>query len=77
MAIFLPGNGVHKYSGKTVDEILKAKKASIKYGSLDPGSPTWDDISHLSWEEIVQRAKRRQTGYKTIKKLLTVREYDK
>ena len=68
---------VHKYAGKTVAEILAAKKASIKAAALEPGSPSWDDISDMLWEELVQRAKRRQPGYKTVKKLLTAREYDK
>jgi hypothetical protein len=65
------------YSGKTVAEILKVKKASIKDAALDPGSPSWDDVLHLTWEEIQDRAKRRLPGYKTIKKLLGSREYDK
>ena len=65
------------YAGKTVSEILKGKKASIKDAALDRGSPSWDDVLHLTWEEIRDRAKRRQPGYKTIKKLLGSREYDK
>lgn len=68
---------MHKYSGKTVTDILKEKKASIKNAALDPGSPSWDDIKDLLWEELVQRAKRRDRGYKTIKKLLTAKEYNK
>ena len=66
-----------KYAGKTVAEILKGKKASIKEAAIDPGSPSWDEILNLTWEEIQERAKRRQPGYKTIKKLLGTREYDK
>jgi hypothetical protein len=31
----------------------------------------------LTWEEIARRAKRKQRGYKTIKKLLGSHEYDK
>jgi hypothetical protein len=68
----------HKYAGKTVAEILtKHKKASIKDAPLDPGSPSWDDIANMTWEELVKRAKKRETGYKTIKKLLGNQEYDK
>lgn len=61
----------------TVAEILKKKKASVRDPGLDPGSPSWDDILHLTWEEIVERAKRRWTGNKTIKKLLGSKEYNK
>ncbi|MCI0461636.1 MAG: hypothetical protein L0Z62_32195 [Gemmataceae bacterium] len=64
-------------AGKTVAEILKGKKASIKQAALDPGSPSWDEIMHLTWEEIHDRAKRRVPGYKTFKKLLSSGEYDK
>lgn len=64
-------------AGKTVAEILAGKKASVKNASLGPGSPSWDDILGLLWEEIVDRAKRRVAGYKTIKKLLSAKEYDK
>jgi hypothetical protein len=63
--------------GKTVREILAGKKASIKTAALPPGSPDWNDVLDLSWEEIVARAKRRIPGYKTIKKLLSSQEYDK
>ncbi len=66
-----------KYAGQIIREILKKKKASIKDQPLDPGSPSWDDIRDLTWEEIVKRAQQRRTGYKTIKKLLGSREYDK
>jgi hypothetical protein len=65
------------YAGQTVAEILKSKKASIKNVALEPGSPAWDDVLDLTWEEIQERAKRRLPGYKTIKKLLGAREYDK
>jgi len=63
--------------GKTVAEILTGKKASIKGTALDPGSPSWDDIMELTWEQVRARAKRNVPGFKTIKKLLGSREYDK
>jgi hypothetical protein len=65
------------HAGKTVGEILVGKKASVRDAALQPGSPSWDEILDLTWEEIVQRAKRRIPGYKTIKKLLGSQEYDK
>ena len=65
------------HSGKTVGEILATKKASIRDAALPRGSPPWDDILNLSWEEVVERSKKRRPGYKTIKKLLGSKEYDK
>lgn len=67
----------HKNAGMTVAEILGEKRASIKDAPLDPGSPSWDDILDLTWEDIVEGAKKRQPGYKTFKKLLSKGEYDK
>ena len=64
-------------AGKTVREILSGKKASIRDVALPPGSPPWDDVLDLTWEQLTERAKRRVPGYKTIKKLLGAREYDK
>ena len=67
----------HKNSGRSVAEILKEKRANIKEAALDPGSPSWDDILELSWEEIVRGAKERQPGFQTFKKLLSKGEYNK
>ena len=64
-------------AGKTVREILIGKKGTIKDARLVPGSPSWDELMGVPWEEIVQRAKARIRGYTTIKKLLTNKEYDK
>jgi hypothetical protein len=68
---------VNANAGKTVAEILATKKASVKNAPLEEGSPSWDEIMDVRWEEIVGRAKQRLAGYKTIKKLLSSREYDK
>jgi hypothetical protein len=68
---------MHRFAGKTVVEILKDKKGSVKDAPLEEGSPGWDQISALTWEEIEDRAKAGWPGYKTIKKLLGSREYDK
>jgi len=67
----------HKNADKTVAEILRDKKATIKNTGLPSGSPSWDDILDVEWEEIERRARRRLPGYRTIKKLLTDGEYDK
>lgn len=37
-------------AGKTVEEILRSKKADIRYTALDPDSPSWDEILDLTWE---------------------------
>ena len=64
-------------AGKTVAEILAGKKGSVKNASLGPGSPSWDEILDLSWEDVIDRAECRLPGYKTIKELLSSKEYDK
>ena len=53
------------------------KKAGIKRAALDPGSPSWDDIMHLNWEEIERRADARERGFKTFRKLLKDGRFDK
>jgi hypothetical protein len=62
---------------ETVREILKRKRGAIKDAGLEPGSPSWDDILDLTWEEITERAKNRETGFKTFKKLLGKSKYDR
>ena len=66
-----------KYSGKTVADILKLKKANIKNAPLEKGSPSWDDIMHLTWEEVQDLAKKAEPGFRTIHKLLTRKRFDK
>ena len=68
---------MHKNAGKTVTEILKRKKASLKNAPLPLGSPTWDEILELTWEEIDRNARQRRPGYQTIRKLLSDPEYEK
>jgi hypothetical protein len=48
-------------AGKTVEEILKGKKASIKQAELEEGSPSWDDILGLTWEEIEEESSESRT----------------
>jgi hypothetical protein len=64
-------------AGKTVAEILNGKIARIKNVPLEPGSPSWDDIRHLTWEELVEKARKREPGFRTFRKLLTDGNYDK
>ena len=63
--------------GRTVREILKDKLGRIRNAPLDPGSPSWDDILDLSWEEVLKRAIRREPGYQKIHKLLSNGRFDK
>lgn len=64
-------------AGKTVAEILRGKRALILKSRLDAGSPSWRDIMHLSWEEVVSNARRRKTGFRTFRKLLTCGRFNK
>ena len=62
---------------ETVWEILTRKLAKIRAAPLDKGSPSWDDIAGETWKTIRQKARRRVTGYRTFKKLLTCGRFDK
>jgi hypothetical protein len=64
-------------TGKTVAEILRGKKASIRSAPLEEGSPGWDDILDMTWEDVVDRARRRAKGFRTIRKLLSDNRFDK
>jgi hypothetical protein len=64
-------------AGKTVAEILQGKQARVKNAPLEEGSPGWDEILHLTWEEVDQRARARVPGFRTFRKLLTDKRFDK
>ena len=55
---------------KTVEEILKTKKGSIKQAPLPPEGPHWDDILKKTLKEIKELARKGAKGYKEIYKLL-------
>jgi hypothetical protein len=67
----------NKHAGKTVAEILKDKQGRIKSAPLGEGSPSWDELMDLTWEETERRARAKLRGYRAIKKLLGNEEYDK
>lgn len=69
----MPENADHE----TVADILKRKRSTIKRAPLDPGSPSWDDILGETWASIRRKARRRKTGYRTFRKLLTDGRFDK
>ena len=58
-------------------EVLAGKNGSIKNAPLDPGSPSWDDIQDMTVDEIDRAAKANRTGFKTIKKLLKDKRFNK
>ena len=62
---------------ETGSDILKRKKASIKFAPLPPGAPSWGQIEKEKWRDIQRKAKKGVTGYKTIRKLLTDKRFDK
>ena len=64
-------------AGKTVAEILNGKRASIKQAPLEEGAPGWDAIMEMTWEELEERADRREPGFRTFKKLLKQKRFDK
>jgi hypothetical protein len=64
-------------SDLTVAGVLERKKASIKDAPLPTGSPSWEDIRDERMSEIDRRARRNVSGYKTIRKLLSDKRFDK
>ena len=64
-------------AGKTVREIMKGKRGAIRTAPLEPGSPSWDDILDMVWEEVVKKAVADQPGFRTFKKLLGEGRFNK
>ena len=58
-------------------DILKRKKGSIKQAQLPEGSPSWDEFSQMTWEEIEDGAQANVAGFKVIRKLLTDTRFDR
>jgi hypothetical protein len=54
------------YSGMTVAEILKKKKASIKDAALEPGSPSWDEILSMTWGRDPEERQAQEAGFQDI-----------
>jgi len=62
---------------KTVEEVLKTKKGSIKNAPLPPGGPNWKDLLKKTMKEIKDLAQKGVKGYKEIWKLLTDSRFNK
>ena len=67
----------HKFAGMRVRDILRLKKASVRNAPLPPGSPTWDEVEDMIWEDVDEAARRNEPGFKTIRKLLTDGRFDR
>jgi RHS repeat-associated protein len=67
----------HKFAGMRISDILRTKFGSIKDAELPEGSPNWNNIMNIRWEEVVRRAQGNETGWGTIKKLLTDKRWDR
>jgi len=63
--------------GETVAQILRRKLSTIKQTPPPPGSPSWDDILHLTWAGVEAAKKRGEPGFKVFRKLLTDKRFDK
>lgn len=62
---------------RLVKDILKGKEGAIKDATLPKGSPTWDQISQMTMDQIDKAAKACEPGFRTIRKLLTDSRFDK
>lgn len=60
-----------------VGDILKRKLGRIKRATLEPGSPSWEEIAKLTWREIEEGVRQAKPGFSTIHKLLTDRRFDR
>ena len=60
-----------------VREILRGKKGSIRQAPLPKGLPSWEEVLDLPLSEIERRANADETGYRTIRKLLKDKRFDR
>jgi hypothetical protein len=67
----------HRFAEMSVRDILALKKASIRSAPLPPDSPSWEQVESMMWEEVEAAAQRNDPGFKTIRKLLSDRRFDR
>ncbi len=60
-----------------VSDILKGKKGSIKQAQLPEESPSWEEFSEMTWEQIEKGAEEKIPGFKVVRKLLSDKRFDK
>ncbi|MFH5803995.1 hypothetical protein [Alienimonas sp. DA493] len=67
----------NRFDGLTVRDVLKLKKGSVRTAPLPPGSPAWEAILDLTWEEVCRAADAGADGFRTIRKLLSDKRFDR
>ena len=65
------------FSGMLVSDILKRKKSGIRQAPLPIGSPGWDDLLTMTWEQVEAGAKANRPGFRAVRKLLADRRFDR
>jgi hypothetical protein len=53
------------------------KKGGIKQAQLPEGSPSWDEFSRMTWEQIESGARANDPGFRVVRKLLADKRFDK
>jgi len=67
----------HRFIGMSVRQILRLKKGSILNAPLPPDSPDWSKVEGMMWGEVEVAARNNEPGFKTIRKLLADRRFDR
>ena len=67
----------HRFSGLRVAEILRLKRGGITKAPLPDAAPSWDALGEMKWEELEDCANANLPGFRTIRKLLSDRRFDK
>jgi hypothetical protein len=52
-------------------------ESRVKQAPLPDQSPAWEDLSDMTWEELEACADANLPGFRTIRKLLSDRRFDK
>lgn len=60
-----------------MSDILRSKKAGIMRAPLGIGAPSWEELLDLSWREIELGARANRPGYRTVRKLLSDKRFDR
>ncbi|HEY4940045.1 MAG TPA: hypothetical protein VII56_01350 [Rhizomicrobium sp.] len=60
-----------------VKTVLERKKGLIRKAPLPRGSPSWSNLQHETMGDIERKARENVVGYRTVKKLLTDRRFEK
>lgn len=66
-----------RFAGKLVKDILRFKKASVRQAPLPEGSPDWEGLEEMTWEQVDRAARENRPGFNTIRKLLADGRFDR